>query len=255
MKKDKELNKKTLKKREYIYIALFALFCPIAILAFVSSVVHIEIKELVFSAGHLLSIVGIIVSTVGLIFTVYFVVLAVSAREIRLGIDKAQDKFDKLNEQKELLESKIEVLDETKNNIQTDLNSLASEIEKLNKSTNEYENSKKELEKLLNDYAQSLYDSLEYQISFAELSDKSQKLRNDLYLAQARLYRYPALDKEIRKKLLRLLAEIGEKEDIDSVKRLIFNSNEDEEIKEYALLAFNELNKKFENLEGEKETK
>lgn len=235
-----------LKKREYIYITLFALFCPLTILAFISAVAHIEIDKLIFSEGHLLSLVGIIVSTVGLIFTVYFVVLAVSARKIQIDIDNAQDRCNELNNQKEQLKSEFIKLDGIREKNQTDLSEITKQVEILNKSTNEYKSSKKELENLLRDYAQSLFDGLETQIALAELS-KSVKLRNMLMLEQARLsYRYPKLDKQIRLTLLLRLADIGEVKDIYNIEMITYNPDDDNEIKKCAETVLDNLKKKFE---------
>lgn len=264
-----------LKKREYIYIAVLALFCPIALLAFIYSVADIDIKQLGFSEGHLLSVVGIIVSTVGLIFTVYFVVLAVSARKIQFDIDdtlnkynelkiqkqeikeelhrlnigkdkvgnEIKDEFERLNRAKDKVKNDIENLNETKEKIRTELNDLRSPI---NNYLSEIKNRKKELDYLLSDYAQSLYESLEVQIGLASSSGKNPSLIKLLTLKRARLsYKYPMLKTSERLKLFGDLGNVGEPLDIVPVQNIINNESEPEEIKKVAFEVVERLNKKW----------
>jgi fumarate reductase subunit D len=92
-----------MKKRDYIYIALHALFCPIVILTLILALAKTPIDNLIFSTDHLLTVTGIIISTVGLVFTVYFVVLAVSARKIQKEIEDTQTKYESLEINKQNL--------------------------------------------------------------------------------------------------------------------------------------------------------
>jgi hypothetical protein len=79
-----------------------------------------------------------------------------------------------------------------------------------------------------------------------EVAEKKQSIIIDNLNGYARLsYRYPMLDKNIRKTLLSKLYDIGKLEDINNVKLLILNPNEDTEIKEYAELVVGKLKEKF----------
>ena len=252
-----------LKKREHIYIAFLAVFGLLAILSFASSIVKIKIDELIFSESHLLSIVGIIVSTVGLICTVYFVVLTISTHKIKEEIANVQNKCNEINdqkeklsldiyklgEQKETLSSDIGELNKTKDEIQKALGGLQLQICELNKSTDEYKNNQR-------DYAQYLYDGLDAQIAFAEQlstssKSKSTKIRNNLVRTQAKMsYQFPMLDKEIRLKLLRELASLGDANDMLALNNIICNPNEDIDIKNTSKCVLEELKNNLKNKEN-----
>lgn len=234
-----------MKKREYLYIALLLIFCPFSLLAFVLSIADIDVSKLIFSEGHLLSVIGIIVSTVGLAFTVYFVVLAISARKMQDEIEKTQYKYNELEKEKQHLVDNLNQLSLTKNEIKTEFDKINVETQKLSEYLYEIKKQKKDVETLLKDYAQSLFDSLEIQITLAELS-KSLSLRNDLALAQARLsYSYPMLDRNTRITLLHKLANIGEVKDINNIEMIIYNPDEGNEIKENAKLVVEEMRKRL----------
>ena len=194
-------------KQEVVYVSLFLVLFVIAIFALIFSLSDIDCGFLKFSAAKFKDIISVFVSAVALLITAYFVILAIDAY------------------------SSVQAIKRIKEDVQSDVNGIT--------------NRKKELDILLRAYTQSLYDGLETQIELAELS-KSEKLRNDLVIAQARMsYRYPMLDKKTRIELLSKLYDIGELQDINNVKILMLDPNEDTQIKEYAELVFENLKSMF----------
>jgi septal ring factor EnvC (AmiA/AmiB activator) len=130
-----EEKKEKLKKREYLYIILFALFCPISIWSLVSSLANVKIDKFVYSEGHFLTIIGIIVSTVGLAITVYFIVLAVSANKIQKEIEGTQKEYDelekkikKIQEEYSKLENKIKDTQDKYGELEKNQNNLETKI-------------------------------------------------------------------------------------------------------------------------------
>ena len=170
-----------------------------------------DCDTLSFSWEKVGDIIGIFVSTIGILITAYFVVLAINAY------------------------SHIK-----------DIQSIKKEIDGYAQGIKEdFENFQIQKKDLLREQAQSLFNGLDTQIALAELS-KSVKLRNMLVLEQARLAcRYPMLDKQIRLTLLRKLADIGEVKDIYNIEIIIYNPDEDTEIKKQSELVLEELKRKF----------
>jgi len=213
-------------KSVIIHTGLIVLLFTIAIFALIFSLSDINCKFLQFSSTAFKEMMGVFISAVALVITAYFVILVIDAY------------------------SSVQEIKKIKENIQQDVNEIANEIKKMKgdvqRDVNEMTNQKKELYSLLCAYTQSLYDGLETQIELSERVSKSEKVRNDLYLIQARMsYRYPMLNKQTRIELLRKLHDIGELEDINNVRLLIINPNEDAQIKEYAELVFENLKSKF----------
>jgi len=189
-------------KSRIMYFCLAALF--ILIIAALPLVFHFVVIPGLDPASlryHLYRtgvLIGIIVSTAGLVVTGFFVVLGVKAdSHIREIRKSAEDAKNMLD----VFQRKI-----------------------------------KRFDTLSNSYAHSLDTGLEMTITLAEIAPKSEKYRDVMVLEQTRLcYRFPMLDKERQKALLRNLAEIGEFEDIFGVQQYITdNPDEDEEIKELA---------------------
>jgi chromosome segregation ATPase len=248
-----------MKKRDYIYIALHALFCPIVILTLILALAKTPINNLIFSTDHLLTVTGIIVSTVGLVFTVYFVVLAVSARKIQKEIEDTQQKyevlenkkqniqddFNELNRSKDKIQSDFTKLNAEKDNLQFDLNKLKQHTEESDKQITELKTKIEKTETILLSYAETLYDELDIQIALAEKL-KSIELRNTLKIRRARLsYRYPMLDVETRIKLLLELGHVGNNDDIKFIENIIESANELQEIKTIAKIVLEELKKRL----------
>ena len=97
------------------------------------------------------------------------------------------------------------------------------------------------------DYTEALYEIIDKQIAIAEI-DRAKEHRNELILRQARLsYRFPALDTKRRMQLLFQLAEIGEKQDIFHIEKVIQNEKESKEIKDVAKLVLDTLEKRYIN--------
>jgi len=118
-----------------------------------------------------------------------------------------------------------------------------SHIKNVKNDIEDFQIQKVKFDTLLQDYAQSLFDCLDYQVWFAEGS-KNKNARNDLLLTQARLsYKYPMLNSQARITLLCRLADIGTLDDINNVKLLTLDPKEDTEIKEFALLVLDSLKK------------
>ncbi|MDR1582405.1 MAG: hypothetical protein LBS55_03955 [Prevotellaceae bacterium] len=120
-----------------------------------------------------------------------------------------------------------------------------SHIKDVKKDVEDFQSHKNELYILSKNYALSLFNGLEIQIWLAE-EYKLAVERNKLTLAQARLsFQQIMLDKEHRLPLLLKLEAIGEVQDINNIKMIICNPNEDKEIKDYAKLVLEELKKRL----------
>jgi hypothetical protein len=190
-----------------VHTGLFIALFAIAILALVFSLSDIDCDFLKFSSTGFREIMGVFVSAVALVITAYFVILAIDGY------------------------SSIQEIKKVKEIVEHDINHL--------------EKKKEELSSIMRDYSQSLYDDLEAQIELAEKS-KSIKLRNDLLVKEARMsYHYPMLDKKIRIVLLSKLYDIGDVSDIYKVQALLFNPDEDNDIKDYATLVVDNLKQKY----------
>jgi hypothetical protein len=162
---------------------------------------------------NIMNYMGVIVTTVGLVITVYFVISAIDIFSISREIKSNREilKNDRIAFQKR----------------------------------------GKEYDKILKDYAQSLYDGFEIQIglkttSRSRTNGKSDILLQSLYINKARLsYKYPMLDVSLREALLNELGSIGEIQDVIPIQNIIDNENEPEEIKKIARKVLEELKKRL----------
>lgn len=190
-----------------IYGVLSVISFITSIIAIVFSISDIECSSLEFSIEKGASLIGIFVSVVGLVISLFFVILAFDAY------------------------SKIKEISGLKESAEIEISHIQQHQIKINS--------------LQKDYAQLLFDNYEEQIALATYS-KSQKMRNALILSQARLsYKFPMLDKLIRKKLLTLLGDIGEVSDVHNIEYVAHSDKEDLEIKEHAGFILGVLKKKF----------
>ena len=249
-----------IKKRDWVYVTLFALFCPISIWALIASLSKVQSDELVYSEAHLLTIVGILVTVVGLVITVYFIVLAISANTTKKEIEEAQKKYDELDRQKDTLETKLNDLVTKGNVFEEKIKSLVVEKEELTNQVsniqnnleqqktylNEFANSIEQARNVMRDYSIFIYDDLDVLLAFAAKL-KSETLRDALTKKRARLaYKYPLLDISTRIKLLLELGNIGQQEDVANIQQnIIDNEKETEEIKSIARIVLDELTKKI----------
>jgi hypothetical protein len=162
------------------------------------------------SINEMMNYMGVIVTTVGLVVTGFFVILAIDMFSIYRDI--------------------------------------RSNKETLKKDTIAFQKRQKEYDKILEDYAQSLYDGFDAQIGLASSSGTTNNtsLIQQLRLKKARLsYKYPMLAVHNRIIMLAELGHIGEIQDVIPIQNLIDNENEQEEIKKVAQKILEELKKKF----------
>jgi len=225
-----------------IYGSLIGLLFILVGLSLAFAKADIDCDSLSFSLEKAGDIMGIFVSTIGLLITAYFVVLAINAysyikdiQNTKIAIDGyAQDVKEKVEDfqsQKNVLLGHIE-------DIQNQKNEINGYVQNVKENFKNIQNIKVAL-------AQSQFYCLETQIVTADVSNLG-KSRDILKLEQARLsYRYPMLDKGIRLPLLLILADIGEEKDINNIKTIIDNPDEDTEIKEYATVVLDELKKRL----------
>lgn len=195
------------KRIHLIYGSLYAFLFIISTLALILAISDVNYDSLAFSLDKAATLIGIFVSTVGLFISPFLVILAFNA----------YSKIKEIGELKNIAEKEIKNAQQSRN----------------------------KLDLLLKDNAQSLYDNFEAQIALADLSG-SESIRNNFVLSQARLsYKCPMLDKEIRLPLLLLLADIGEVIDVNKIEYIVCSDKEESEIKEYAMLALEELKKRL----------
>ena len=252
--------KKIKQKRDWVYIILFALFCPISICALIASSSKIRIDELVYSEAHLLTIIGVLVTVVGLVITVYFIVLAISASRLQKEIEETQRQYYVLDKQKNQLGEDLDSLAARKGNLKTEIDSLVTDKENLTTQVsdirndleqqktclNGFTNSLEQARNIMQDYSKFIYDDLDVQLAFAAKL-KSETLRDALTIKRARLaYKYPLLDTSTRIKLLLELGNIGQQEDANYIQKdIIDNAKENEEIKAIARVVLNGLKEKL----------
>ncbi|MDR1340284.1 MAG: hypothetical protein LBK58_09570 [Prevotellaceae bacterium] len=245
------------RKTHLIFGTLIGVLFILVILALIFALADVNYDSLQFSLEKMGTLMGIFVSIFSLIITVFFAVISVSARNIQLSIDAANNKYIELEQKIQKIaddyeqfnitvrqsQEKIKQINEAKEKIENDLNKIKLPIENY---LTELENRKKELDTFLYDYAQSLYDGFEVQIGLASSSGTSVSLLKDLYIKRARLsYKYPMLDVFLRKTLLNELGGSGGIQDVIPIQNIIDNENEPEEIKKIARKVLEELKKRL----------
>lgn len=158
------------------------------------------------SIDKVMNYMGVIATIVGLVVTGFFVVLAIDMFSIYRDIKSTK--------------------------------------ETLTKDTIAFQKRQNEYDRILKDYAQSLYDGFEAQIGLASSSGRTTNtsLLKELQIKRARLsYKYPMLDDLKRIKLLLELGNIGEIQDIIPIQFIIENEDEPEEINKIAKKVLEEL--------------
>jgi len=175
--KQNEHNENKLKKRDYIYIALLAIIGILAICAFIFSFAPIDVKKLIYSEDHLLTIIGIIVSTVGVVLTVYFVVLAFSARKIQLEIYGIKKDFNDIDNQKGIIQIGYAELESTKNKIQSQYETLESEKKSIQ---SQYETLESEKKSIQSEYETLVKEKMNIQSEFEALEKENTDIQSCL---------------------------------------------------------------------------
>lgn len=201
-------------------IKLYLVFITILIvLSLIFSLADIEISSLKFSIDSIFNFLGVIVSSFALAIGAYFALLAVSAYSHIRNIQTVEEK----------------------------INLLFKEIS-LNK---------EDIKLCINDFAATLYQEIDEQLSLDEylyklLPKDTQNTKNieqrraELRLKRARLcYNYPMLNSDLRKKLILELAAIGDIDDIKPLKKICDSSTENEIIKKNSQSVITILSSKF----------
>ena len=218
--------------RHLLYIILSFI---LGIIALTYALSDIDCKTLVFSLDKMSTLLGVFISILGLFVTAYFVILAIDAYAHIKDIERTKN--DVL-QKAELLTQQCQVAQQAKEKIQKDAAAINLQIQKT--------------EETIKMYSEMLYEDLGERIALegrgtTVIPDKNRmRRRNALKLRQARLcYIFPMLDINIREKLLLLLGDIGEEQDIYPIKQIIENEKEDKYLKEIAKTVVDALEKKL----------
>ena len=173
--------------------------------------------EMVYNHLKATELAGLIFTVIGAVFSFYFVIIGINANKMKKDLEELEKKLK--NEQQT-------IIDNLKNEQQTIIDDLKNEQQTIIENIGNIE-----LE-----HQDTMYSHLILQAKAIADEKMRTMIYNSLRLSRARLAtKSKILPLELRKQRISDLVELGEQSDIEDLKRIIKDPNEDDEIKDLAI--------------------
>ena len=184
--------------------------------------------EMVYNHLKATELAGLIFTVIGAVFSFYFVIIGINANKMKKDLEELEKKLK--NEQQTIIDNlkneQQTIIDNLKNEQQTIIDDLKNEQQTIIENIGNIE-----LE-----HQDTMYSHLILQAKAIADEKMRTMIYNSLRLSRARLAtKSKILPLELRKQRISDLVELGEQSDIEDLKRIIKDPNEDDEIKDLAI--------------------